>query len=226
MDLKNFQSLRIEVMEIAKADGGKLIAPETIDAHLKNAREAAASIMAGIDEWEKLTEDELVANADRFTSLSLAIAKKFVFAPPDGLPHEPQVLEYKQWRDANADLIREAFEGALYNVSDDVYRRFNALLQRIPKIVTTRRVLSEQASKNGKKKLEKDPESRKKAEAKAGALELWKERHAGKHPKLRTVEQYATEVMHRWPILQSSTVICRWSAKWTKEVKAGKNPLC
>lgn len=65
-----------------------------------------------------------------------------------------------------------------------------------------------------------------KAVAKAAALALWKERAAGKHPKLRTVEQYATEVMYRWPILQSSKVICGWSAKWTKQVKAGKNPVC
>lgn len=62
--------------------------------------------------------------------------------------------------------------------------------------------------------------------AKAGALELWKERHTGKHPRLRTVEQYATEVMRRWPVLESAKVICGWSANWTKTMKEGKTPAC
>ena len=82
------------------------------------------------------------------------------------------------------------------------------------------------AAKGGSGKIAKNPEAAAKAAAKAAALELWKERHAGKHPKLGTVEQYATEVMRLWPILQSSKVICGWSAKWTKQVKAGKNPVC
>jgi hypothetical protein len=69
-------------------------------------------------------------------------------------------------------------------------------------------------------KLANDP----KQVAKAGAFELWKERHAGKHPKLRTNEQFASEVMRRWPVLTSSKVICGWSARWTKTVKQGTFP--
>lgn len=61
--------------------------------------------------------------------------------------------------------------------------------------------------------------------AKACAFELWNERRAGKHPKLRTVEQFATEVMRRWPVLTSSKVICGWSAQWTREAQAGTAPV-
>ena len=82
------------------------------------------------------------------------------------------------------------------------------------------------AAKGGSGKIAKNPEAAAKAAAKAAALELWKERHAGKHPKLGTVEQYATEVMRRWPLLTSAKVICGWSAKWTKQVRAGQNPAC
>ncbi|MFP5374533.1 MAG: hypothetical protein ACLGHW_06500 [Gammaproteobacteria bacterium] len=71
--------------------------------------------------------------------------------------------------------------------------------------------------KGAARKLENDP----KQVAKARALELWKERHAGQHPKLRTVEQFATEVMRRWPVLTSPNVIRRWSAEWTKAARAG-----
>jgi len=82
------------------------------------------------------------------------------------------------------------------------------------------------AAKGGAGKIAKNETARAKAQAKSGALELWKERNAGKHPKLRTVEQFATEVMRRWPVLTSAKVICGWSAKWTKEVANGKNPVC
>ena len=78
------------------------------------------------------------------------------------------------------------------------------------------------ARKAAGRKKANDPKSK----AKSEALDLWKERQAGKHPKLRTVEQFATEVMRRWPVLTSSKVICGWSAKWTKEVQLGKNPAC
>lgn len=78
------------------------------------------------------------------------------------------------------------------------------------------------AQKGAKAKLANDP----KYLAKVDALELWKERHAGKHPNLRTVEQFAAEVMRRCPVLNSPKVICGWSAKWTKEAKAGRIPAC
>lgn len=61
--------------------------------------------------------------------------------------------------------------------------------------------------------------------AKIQALALWKERHGGLHPKLRTNEQFATEVMRRWPILHSSKVICGWCTDWTKEAKKKPFPV-
>ena len=63
-----------------------------------------------------------------------------------------------------------------------------------------------------------------KTAAKAEALALWIERKNGKHPRLGTVEQFATEVMRRWPVLTSSKVICGWSTEWEKQVKAGESP--
>lgn len=63
-----------------------------------------------------------------------------------------------------------------------------------------------------------------KAAAKAGALALWIERHGGKRPNLRTVEQFATEVMRLWPVLTSVDTIRKWSAGWTKQAKAGQQP--
>lgn len=77
-------------------------------------------------------------------------------------------------------------------------------------------------AKGGLKKKANSP----KQAAKESALQLWKERHQGKQPKLRTVEQFAVEVMRRNPVLQCSGTIEAWSAKWSKQVKSGENPTC
>lgn len=64
-------------------------------------------------------------------------------------------------------------------------------------------------------KLAKDPVQA----AKAKAYKLWLERHAGKHPNLRTNEQFAMECMRRWPVLTSSKVITGWCTEWNKAAK-------
>lgn len=71
-------------------------------------------------------------------------------------------------------------------------------------------------------KLAKDPIQA----IKPHVLTLWKERDAGKHPKLRRVQDFAAEAMRRWPVLTNAKTIEGWSAKWTKQVKAGDNPSC
>ncbi|MBD9537310.1 hypothetical protein IB227_15785 [Stenotrophomonas sp. STM01] len=65
-----------------------------------------------------------------------------------------------------------------------------------------------------KVKLDKDG----KQAAKAQAKELWKEWKGGRHPKLRTTEHFATEVMRRWPVLKNAETIRKWSAAWRKEL--------
>ena len=69
-------------------------------------------------------------------------------------------------------------------------------------------------------KLKRDPSQL----AKQEAFKLWSERRAGKHPKLRTNEQFATECMRQWPVLTSAKVILGWCAKWAKEARSP--PAC
>lgn len=78
--------------------------------------------------------------------------------------------------------------------------------------------------RGGNRKRERDSDG--KQAAKAAALQLWIERHNGKHPKLRTVEQFAMEVMRRWPVLENIGSIKRWSSEWTAQVRAGEEPSC
>jgi hypothetical protein len=58
--------------------------------------------------------------------------------------------------------------------------------------------------------------------AKTEAFKLWTERRAGKHPRLRTNEQFAIECMRRWPALRSAAVITGWCTAWTKAAKGRK----
>lgn len=55
--------------------------------------------------------------------------------------------------------------------------------------------------------------------AKLEVRKFWDEWKAGKHRKIRTVEQFATETLRKWPVLTSANVIRKWSAQWTKESK-------
>lgn len=63
-----------------------------------------------------------------------------------------------------------------------------------------------------------------KSAAKAEALKLWNERRAGKHPKLRTNEQFATECMRRWPVLKSAKVVLGWCTTWNKQASRKPQP--
>lgn len=73
------------------------------------------------------------------------------------------------------------------------------------------------ARQGGRAKLAKNPEAAAKERAKTAALALWKEREAGKHPKLRTEDQFAIEVCRRWPVLTSIAVVKKWSTSWRAE---------
>ena len=68
-------------------------------------------------------------------------------------------------------------------------------------------------------KLAKDP----KQAAKAQAFKLWADRHAGKHPELRTEDQFASECCRRWPVLTSISGVKKWSTAWRKELRAWRS---
>lgn len=73
---------------------------------------------------------------------------------------------------------------------------------------------------NAQAKLARDPVQA----AKAQAFRFWQERRAGKHPRLRTNEQFAMECMRRWKALTSPKVILGWCTKWNKEARQQSQP--
>jgi hypothetical protein len=162
--------------------------------------------------------------------------------PDDDLPSEESAIRAERFVEKSEDrgffemtigliAVRDAKgrgepTGADWPSPDNLHARYSAISSRLRNATFAARVRGSVARRGGLGRKLKDPVSRAKADAKAGALLLWQERRAGKHPKLGTVEQFAIEVMRRWPVLKSAKVICGWSANWTKQVKAGKNPVC
>ena len=80
--------------------------------------------------------------------------------------------------------------------------------------------LRENARLGGLGKAARDSDG--KGAAKAEVKKLWLARHEGRHPNLRTNEQFATEAARRWPILSNLKVITGWCTEWNKEVKGKK----
>lgn len=87
--------------------------------------------------------------------------------------------------------------------------------EQVPQIVR-----SCDARKKAYAKQAKNPMAKAKSDCKAEAFKLWQERDAGKHPALRTNDQFATECCRRWPVLTSIGTVLKWSTQWHKEAKA------
>lgn len=104
---------------------------------------------------------------------------------------------------------------------DKRFERIDSFFKKLDSIEAIREEFSSRARLGGKKRHENDPKQR----AKIAAKNFWVEWQHGKFPKIRTVEQFAMEVMRRHPELQSSNVIRRWATAWTQELRAsGCNP--
>ena len=104
--------------------------------------------------------------------------------------------------------------------------RYLTLSARLRAADEASRIRRQVGKSGGRGKVATNALAGQKAHAKREALLLWEERRAGLHPRLRTVVHFATEVMHRWPVLTSQKVIERWSASWSKAVREGRDPLC
>jgi hypothetical protein len=77
-------------------------------------------------------------------------------------------------------------------------------------------VYSMQRRAGGLKKTAENETAKAKARAIRESQLLWLEREDGKHPKLRTEDQFAMEVARRWPIISSISAIKKRSAEWRR----------
>lgn len=81
-------------------------------------------------------------------------------------------------------------------------------------------------AKGGKAKQEKNAKALKQSQAKQLVHDFYLERDAGRHPKLRTQEQFAVAALARTNgDLESIGTIVKWCAEWNKEIKKSRAKL-
>jgi uncharacterized protein YoxC len=165
-----------------------------------------------IDDFQLVDLYEEIEDLDTNSSFMRVSNAMFLMSENDCEPDREYVIE----------LVRR-YDRLTKHHPTNAYKRFRKISDDMQNkciaVNAVRRAFAERAISGAKAKNENDP----KQIAKQAANALWLERHKGKHAKLKTNEQFATEVMRRWPVLTSSKVICGWAAAWGKEVRTKKN---
>lgn len=176
-----------------------------------------ATMDAQKDEAERLQQEVKAARIDLDAFAKKAKKKWSFIAKLMGKSFEQSheniwaILSKGPAPDNDADMLRVVTAALPDDIREDL-EKVTAAAQAIGR--------KEQACLAAAAKLRNDPVQA----AKMEAIKLWQERRAGQHPRLRTNEQFATEVMRRWPVLTSSKVICGWCTDWEKEAKTNGTP--
>ena len=170
------------------------------------------------DEIDQLQQEVKVARVDLDT-FAKSVTRKWSFIaklmgknPRQMHENFSALLSRGTLPDNDADMLRVITAAMPDDIRQDM-EKVTAAAQAIGR--------KEQARLAVAAKLRNDPVQA----AKTEATKLWQERRAGQHPRLRTNEQFATEVMRRWPVLTSSKVVCGWCTDWEKEAKANGTPV-
>lgn len=165
-----------EALEVASRDNqgaSKWLSPWTVGEIFAAARDAAAIIAANIDRYESWTDAELAESAEALYRLNDAVVERFMYGDPDGMIHEPQVQEYRRWRDQNIMSVSEEFSAIVRGTPANAHVRFRALMARLPLVVIQQGAIAANAAKGGRKK---DANSGFRA-ARNDAKRLWPEAH-------------------------------------------------
>lgn len=157
----------------------------------------AAEIARKVSAWEQMRPKELLSERNAIGAVHNVLECMFF----DGEPAPGDWWEY-----------------LIYRIGESAFVRCYAQVARCHKAVMAREYGREERAAGGNIKQARDP----KQVAKVEARKLWNERHAGKHPTLRTNQQFAMECMRRWPVLTSAAVIAGWCTAWNKASKARK----
>lgn len=189
-------------------------------AHMSTSKPAttAKELLARLSAWEAL-DDRALVTAARDIRAEQTIEQVTTSYGAQEFRLELVAL------DSSRVTSKQASTTALEE-SREIWERYRQLSGRLRVAEEAAKIRSEVGKLGGRGKVAMNPLAGLKAEAKKGALLLWEERQLGLHPRLRTVTHFATEVMHRWPVLTSQKVIERWSALWSRAVSEGRPPTC
>lgn len=166
---------RAELVALGERANHKWLSPWTVGRIFDEARTAAESIARNVDRYEGMTPAQLLRAAPEIHGLHGKIAPRFLFGCPDGLPHEPQVVAYRDWdwEQQEGTAAQKAFMNIVTGIPSDGYARFAAIVAALPTIEIQQDAISANARRGGKAKLVKDAGAAAKAVAKAAAMDLW-----------------------------------------------------
>lgn len=151
--------------------------------------------------WEGMRPKELLKDREVFDAIFSAFEMASVFAF------------------MNDGYLPKRIDGRLLDRMGPVWTRFIKQVSRETAAERARQSGREERQRGGWERAAKSP----KTAAKADAFKLWKERREGKHPTLRTNEQFAMECMRRWPVLESNKTIVGWCTAWNKAAKKSQS---
>jgi hypothetical protein len=111
--------------------GAKLVGPNCESALLAAARRAAAEVAQKIDELEKLDNAGLMANSNTISEWHDCLVERFIFNAPTGMPHEAQVLEYREWMRLRFVEFQTEWTRIVNSIPDNGFVRLLELLTRV-----------------------------------------------------------------------------------------------
>jgi hypothetical protein len=156
-----------------------------------------------VSAWERMTPKQLLQDTRIIDAIFFPCerAEMYAYVNDGQLPGN--------WRGA-----------LLHFIGPKLWKRFTAQMVRDTNARIARQAGMNERRMGGLARAANDP----KQHAKTAAFGLWEERYAGKHPQLRTNEQFATKCMQEWPELTSAKVILGWCTSWNKQAKARSQP--
>jgi hypothetical protein len=132
------------------AGGAKIVGPNTESELLSAARHAAAEVTVAIDDMERLDHAGLMSNSEKLLAWHEALVESFTLSAPAGLPHEAQVIAYKEWMRSRFNGFHEEWEEILHAIPNNGFRRLTELVNRVNQGLVAAQYLSESATASAK----------------------------------------------------------------------------
>jgi hypothetical protein len=128
------------------------VGPETATLLIDAARVAAIEVAAKIDALERMAPSDLIAHADELETLHLALVERFTLVPPPGMPHEPAVLAWTEWRATSLRHFMEDWRKVIDGMPNNSFARFCTVYGRMGEQLAAHLFLSRSSERAAKER--------------------------------------------------------------------------
>ena len=122
--------------------GPKKVGPKSEAALLAAAWTAATEVGMFLDAMEKLDDSGLRANSRKILGWHETLVESFTFSPPQGLGHEPAVLEFREWMRVRTMPFMEEWRRILDSIPNRGAERLLALADRVNRVMVAAHFVS------------------------------------------------------------------------------------